>query len=412
MCISHPWRFRNPPTAISRTRWHVLRGAMRPEHQYTISHSAAPNLLGVNNIGASPCSCFIPRLVKSCASPRCPPPSCCGLRMGAGCAMFRAVRNFFIALVGLVTATTVFAADLRELPADGYAAIVNDRVITVGDVLEFIQADALQMRDEFSGEELARRQMQAYEKARELLIENALIVEEFKALKGNLPDRIVDDRVKEFIFDQFQNDRARFLEALAADQITLEEWRERVRERLIVSILRRQEVTERVEVSPGALQSAYTNQMDKWKVPASVKLRLIVLRLNDNDDLQNEEQRALAIRARGRILAGEDFAELAREISQDSKADSGGDWGWRTLSDFSAELQKAIKPLKNGEISDVIETPGVIYLALVEDRKPAHTRTLDEVRPEIEQALRQAEGERLYNRWIDRLKKKFFVQVF
>lgn len=332
--------------------------------------------------------------------------------MGAGCAIFRAVRNFFIALVGLVTATTVFAADLRELPADGYAAIVNDRVITVGDVLEFIQADALQMRDEFSGEELARRQMQAYEKARELLIENALIVEEFKALKGNLPDRIVDDRVKEFIFDQFQNDRARFLEALAADQITLEEWRERVRERLIVSILRRQEVTERVEVSPGALQSAYTNQMDKWKVPASVKLRLIVLRLNDNDDLQNEEQRALAIRARGRILAGEDFAELAREISQDSKADSGGDWGWRTLSDFSAELQKAIKPLKNGEISDVIETPGVIYLALVEDRKPAHTRTLDEVRPEIEQALRQAEGERLYNRWIDRLKKKFFVQVF
>lgn len=332
--------------------------------------------------------------------------------MGAGCAIFRAVRNFFIALVGLVTATTVFAADLRELPADGYAAIVNDRVITVGDVLEFIQADALQMRDEFSGEELAHRQMEAYEKARELLIENALIVEEFKALKGNLPDRIVDDRIKEFIFEQFQNDRARFLEALAADQITLEEWRTRVRERLIVSILRRQEVTERVEVSPGALQSAYTNQMDKWKVPATVKLRLIVLRLNDNDDLQNEEQRALAIRARGRILAGEDFAELAREISQDSKADSGGDWGWRTLSDFSAELQKAIKPLKNGEISDVIETPGVIYLALVEDRKPAHTRTLDEVRPEIEQALRQAEGERLYNRWIDRLKKKFFVQVF
>lgn len=303
-------------------------------------------------------------------------------------------------------------ATAAEVPADGYAAIVNDRVITVGDVLEFIQADALQMRDEFSGEELARRQMEAYEKARELLIENALIVEEFKALKGNLPDRIVDDRVKEFIFDQFQNDRARFLEALAADQITLDEWRTRVRERLIVSILRRQEVTDRIEVSPGALQAAYTEQLDKWKVPAQDKIHLIVLRLTDGDADQNQAQRELAIRARGRILAGEDFAEVAREISQDSKADSGGDWGWRQPSDFSPELQKAIKSLKTGEISDIIETPGVIYLALVEGRQPARTRTLDEVRPELEAALRQAQGERLYTRWIERLKKKFFVQVY
>lgn len=327
--------------------------------------------------------------------------------------LFRAMRKLLILTTALLLGGSRLSwGATTEVPADGYAAIVNDRVITVGDVLEFIQADALQMRDEFSGEELARRQMEAYEKARELLIENALIVEEFKALKGNLPDRIVDDRVKEFIFDQFQNDRARFLEALAADQITLDDWRQRVRERLIVSILRRQEVTDRVEVSPGSLQAAYASQMDKWKVPAREKIRLIVLRLTDDDADQNQAQRELAIRARGRILVGEDFAEVAREISQDSKADSGGDWGWREPSDFSPELQQAIKPLKTGEISDIIETPGVIYLALVEDRKPAHTRTLDEVRPEIEAALRQAEGERLYTRWIERLKKKFFVQVF
>lgn len=323
------------------------------------------------------------------------------------------MRRFPIFATSLLLAGGALAStDTGGLPADGYAAIVNDRVITVGDVLEFVQADDLQMRDEFAGEELARRRQEAFKNARDLLIEQALIVEDFKKLGGDIPDRVVDDRVKEFIFERFGNDRAKFLEALAEEQITLDEWRTRVRERLIVTLLRRQEVTDRIKISPGELEAAYNSRLADWKVPAQIKVRLIVLRLPEDDDTLKEEQRQLAIRARGRILAGESFADVATEVSQDGKAASGGDWGWRAPSAFSDDLRTALEILPKGEVSDLIETPAAIYLALVEDRQDAHVRAFDEVRADLEKSLRQAEGERLYTRWIERLKKKYFVQVF
>ncbi len=298
------------------------------------------------------------------------------------------------------------------LPADGFAAIVNDRVITVGDVMEFVQAGELQMRDEFAGSELARRRQEAFNNARDLLIEQALIVEEFKKLGGTIPDRVIDDRIKEFIFERFDNDRAKFLAALAEDQITLDEWRERVRERIIVSILRRQEVNDRIKITPAALRSAYEARGDAWRVPERVRLRLIALRVPKDDPDAAENQRQLAIRARGRILAGESFADLASEISQDSKASAGGDWGWREPTDFAPALRAAIEALPPGRVSDVIETPDAIYLAYVEAREAERRRTFEEARPEIERELRQAEADRLYTRWIERLRRKYFVQVF
>jgi peptidyl-prolyl cis-trans isomerase SurA len=304
------------------------------------------------------------------------------------------------------------AASTDSLPADGYAAIVNDRVITVGDVMEFIQAGDLQMRDEFAGAELTRRRQEAFKAALDLLIEQALIVEEFKKIGGSIPDRVVDDRINEFIFERFDNDRAKFLAALAEEQLTLDDWRRRVRERLIVSILRRQEVNDRVKITPAALRSAYESRGDAWRVPERVRLRLIVLRVPEDDPDEAERLRQLAIRARGRILAGEPFEDLAREISQDSKAPAGGDWGWREPSALAPELRTAVESLAPGQVSDVIETPGAIYLALVEAREAERRRSFDEVRAELERELRQAEAERLYRRWIERLRRKYFVQVF
>ncbi|MCS6771948.1 MAG: peptidylprolyl isomerase [Kiritimatiellae bacterium] len=298
-----------------------------------------------------------------------------------------------------------------DMPVDGFAAIVNERVITIGDVMDFLQSSDLQMRDDFAGMELQRRS-EAFTAARDLLIEQALIVEEFKKSGATLPDRIVDGRIRTLIAERFGNDRSRFLAALAQEQITLEEWRERVREGIIVSLMRRQEVIERAKVSPGLLRAAYEARADRWNVPERIRVRLITLRLPESGPAAVDARRQLAVRARGRILAGESFADVAREISEDSKAAAGGDWGWRSASDFAGPLRAALEALKPGEVSDVIETPGAIHLALVEERQSARMRTFEEVRPELERELRQAEIDRIYRRWIERLRRKHVVQIF
>ncbi|PYI87670.1 MAG: parvulin peptidyl-prolyl isomerase, partial [Verrucomicrobia bacterium] len=67
---------------------------------------------------------------------------------------------------------------------------------------------------------------------------------------------------------------------------------------------------------------------------------------------------------------------------------------------------------KPGELSGVIETPEVIYLMLVEDRRPAHVKALSEVRGEIEKNMLTQERERIQKQWIERLKQKTFIRYF
>jgi hypothetical protein len=68
--------------------------------------------------------------------------------------------------------------------------------------------------------------------------------------------------------------------------------------------------------------------------------------------------------------------------------------------------------LKPGQHSGVIELPQACYLMLIEDVKPAHVKEMKEVRDEIEHTLRAKENTRLRQLWIDRLKRKSFINYY
>ena len=68
--------------------------------------------------------------------------------------------------------------------------------------------------------------------------------------------------------------------------------------------------------------------------------------------------------------------------------------------------------LKPRELSPVIDTPEACYILLVEEAKPAHVKTLGEVRDQIEKTLLDEERNRLEKQWIEKLRKKTFVRYF
>jgi peptidyl-prolyl cis-trans isomerase SurA len=111
------------------------------------------------------------------------------------------------------------------------------------------------------------------------------------------------------------------------------------------------------------------------------------------------------------VKAGASFQEMANLYSQGSQ--KGGDWGWVEKKVLRKELADAAFALKPGQYSGVIETPdGDCYLLLVEDVRTAHYKPLDEVRDQIERNLILEERNRLEKQWINRLRKKTFVNTF
>jgi peptidyl-prolyl cis-trans isomerase SurA len=102
----------------------------------------------------------------------------------------------------------------------------------------------------------------------------------------------------------------------------------------------------------------------------------------------NEEQKAIALKTleevKAKLDAGEDFAVLAQNYSQDGSARSGGDLGWARRGTFVPEFEAAAYNLELSEISDIVESEfGFHIIQLLERRgNSIHTRHIL-IRPEI-----------------------------
>jgi len=124
-----------------------------------------------------------------------------------------------------------------------------------------------------------------------------------------------------------------------------------------------------------------------------VRLRHILVRMNRNpseDEKVKAHDRALELRKQ--IQGGKDFAEVAKESSDDpgSKA-QGGELGWNERSAFVPSFAQAAFNLKVGELSEPVITPFGWHLLLVEEKKPPEEKPLASVSNEIAQVLLKKE---------------------
>ena len=311
------------------------------------------------------------------------------------------MKRFILFLAVSLGAAAVSAQTPSGLLLDSYAAIVNGKVITVGDILSLLQPARERLASRHEGDELKQKLQEEYNAARDALIESQLILLDFEMQGGVLPDRAVEDHVNGVIHDRFGNDRTAFLAALAAERLTFAEWRKQMKDQFIVSLMRQKEVSAKILVSPLDLQNAYEKDRDAFALPERVSLRTLAL---DNGDTVQEQKKALkaAAKLRARILSGETTFE----------AESGGAAEWFEIGSLDETLRAAIAGLEPGALSEPLEIGGELYLVQLVERQAARVAALDEVAPEIEKKLRRAEFDRLDRIWIDTLRSKYFIQVF
>ena len=282
---------------------------------------------------------------------------------------------------------------------DSYAAIVNGKVITVGDVLSALQPVQARLAAQYEGGELEQKILEEYDHARDRLIESELVLLDFEMQGGALPDRAVEDHVNTVIHERFGNDRTSFLRALAAERLTFAEWRKQMKDQLVVQIMRQKEVSAKILITPLDLQTAYARQRDTFALPERVRLRTLAFAAGRTAD---------AAQLRARILAG----ELAFTNAPADAATLQDDPEFIDLSSLHESIRAALAALAPGDISPPLAIGDDRYLIQLVERREARTRPFDEVAPEIEKDLRRAEFDRLNRIWIDSLRSKYFIQTF
>jgi peptidyl-prolyl cis-trans isomerase SurA len=111
-----------------------------------------------------------------------------------------------------------------------------------------------------------------------------------------------------------------------------------------------------------------------------------------------------------RVQAGQgDFAQLARENSQDASAKNGGDLGWASPGMFVPEFEEVLNALAPGQISEpVVSRFGIHLIQLLERRQSSLGQK--EQREVARNMLRERKLDEAYVTWSQEVRGRAYVE--
>lgn len=209
-------------------------------------------------------------------------------------------------------------------------------------------------------------------------------------------------------------EKREFLESFITEKLLLQEAERRAlqhaedvrellgaaRRKILVAKLIEEEVESKVRLTPEDAQKYYEDHKDEFTTPFRIRASHILLRSKEEANLVS-----------ARLRLGEDFGEVAKEVSLDPTAQKGGDLGYFEKGHLIPEIEEAAFALDEGEISEIIETSFGFHLIKVTAVIEPRPKDFASVKGEIEDQLRVEEKSRLFSELTDRLKERADISV-
>ncbi|MEA2625698.1 MAG: peptidyl-prolyl cis-trans isomerase [Candidatus Binatota bacterium] len=151
-----------------------------------------------------------------------------------------------------------------------------------------------------------------------------------------------------------------------------------------------------IQVSDEEIRQEYDlHKEDRYTDAQQVRARHILLRLPpEADEKAREEVHKRAETALERVKKGEDFAAVAKELSEDpANKDQGGDLGFFARGQMEEAFETAAFSLEPGSTSDLVETRHGFHVIKVEEKKPERLKPIEEVHDLIADHLKKGRAE-------------------
>jgi len=294
----------------------------------------------------------------------------------------------------------------------GDAVRVNDETISYqrfqGFYVEYRNSKGVQVGARGDQLELLKR---LRIEAMDLMIEQELVKQaaENEGIAGDPAE--VDKQIAE-LRDVFDTD-AQFRMKLEADGYTEETYRRHVQRMAAAKVYLDRIRADASDVRDSEVEQFYEENEDRLTLPEQVRVRHILLTwkpMGTQDDRAAIREQMEPILERAR--AGEDFAALAREFSEDSATKgNGGDTGFFYRGTMVPAFEQAAFALQPGEVSDPVDTVFGVHIIKLEERQEARLLPLDEVREQLQDYVREEKMEAAVGAKVDELRAAADVQV-
>jgi peptidyl-prolyl cis-trans isomerase SurA len=288
-----------------------------------------------------------------------------------------AVAALALALGAALAAAQV--RDPRELrPGDYIVAIVNSELVTAGEVqlrLQRVQADALRSRQRLPPEEELRKQLV------EALIDERVQVT-YARESGVKVDNTEVDRALANIAAQNQVTMAQLRERLRVEGIDYTRFRENLRDQIAVDKVREREVVARIQVTDLEIDTFLDKQRAAAGVSSQYNIAQILVTVPEGaGEDEVAARRARAESALTRVRAGEAFAQVAREMSEDGNRAAGGEIGMRPAERLPDAFVEFVRPLEPGAVAPALLRTGAgFHVIKLVDKREAGNVTITQTR--------------------------------
>lgn len=275
---------------------------------------------------------------------------------------------------------------------DKVVAVVNNEAITWSELYRAMEFELSRQMKALSDEQKREIFKENEEQFLESMIDLRLQLQEAKKLGITVSEDDVNSAI-EGIKSKYAMDEETFMDSLKKEGFSLDNYRERLREQIVIGRLVDREVRGRILITEDELnrQSAEGNN-------GLYRIRQIFFRMPEGEDGKEALSQKVSM-VMEKLNSGEDFSELATEYSEDPSAEAGGDLGFIEKRLLSGELLEALEKMSPGDVSAPIWT-----------EKGVHIVKLEEVR-RARDIAREKLFDREYRAWLKGLRRKAFIEV-
>ena len=289
----------------------------------------------------------------------------------------------FVALVAAWPACEFF-----EPPVEKVVLTVGSREITPKE----LKAQSKRMAFEPDG-----TSKELFDSFIERVVDHYLILEYGQQQGLSVSDEELESAVREIKRDYSEND---FRELLLKGYIDYHEWKESLREQLLIRKITSKASAASPQVSIEEIKAYYDTHLEEFRRPAMVRFRQIVTRTREEaDNLQKK------------LVQGGDLAATVVQSSKVPASAGSSEPGWFAKGDLDESIERVVFSLPVGKVSGVVETPYGFHIFEVLGKKPEGVRSLYEAMREIETRLLSERREAFYSEWLQGLRKAIPVKI-
>ena len=276
-------------------------------------------------------------------------------------------RTVVLLFIGLfLVSPLLWAAVEKPNAMDRIVAIVNDDVITSAELsaeLNIIKQQLSQQQTQLPPDSVLEKQVL------DRLVINRIQLQYAEKRLLKVDDDSLNKAI-ENIANQNGLDLVGFRRALEANGLNYGEYRDRVRDEMIIARLQQREVQRRISVTDEEIDDFLANKDLQDNSNEEYRLQHILLVVPEAagaERIQSAKQKAQEILIQ--LQSGADFTQVAIAESDGQQALNGGDLGWRKLEEIPTLFSDLVRNMQVGDISDVIRSPSGFHIIKLAEKR-------------------------------------------